>query len=124
LRDRIDLVVDVPASVPSAHDRSPHDSSCEMRTRVMRARKAQRRRFEGAPSTLNASMEGAVLREHCALGCGSTRLLDAAVQKFCLSARGCDRVLRVSRTIADLADSPRIESGHVAEALQYRVVFA
>jgi magnesium chelatase family protein len=124
LRDRIDLVVDVPAIASSAHDGSPHDSSCELRRRVICARQAQRRRFEGAPSTLNASMEGAVLRAHCALRGRSTRLLEAAVQRFCLSARGCDRVLRVSRTIADLEDSPRIESGHVAEALQYRVVFA
>jgi magnesium chelatase family protein len=124
LRDRLDLVVDVPASASGTRGAPRQESSDEIRSRVMRARNTQRRRFEAAPSTLNASMEGAALREHCALGDKSARLLDAAVQKFCLSARGCDRVLRVSRTIADLEESPRIESGHVAEALQYRVDFA
>jgi magnesium chelatase family protein len=125
LRDRIDLVVDVPAA-GRTHNiiTTAEESSCEIRKRVMRARNAQRRRFDAAPSKLNCSMEGAALREHCGLGGESARLLEAAVQKFCLSARGCDRVLRVSRTIADLEDSPGIESGHLAEALQYRVVFA
>jgi magnesium chelatase family protein len=124
LRDRLDLVVDVPASASNTRDVPRRDLSDEIRSRVMRARNTQRRRFEAAPSRLNASMEGVALREHCALGGKSARLLDAAIQRFCLSARGCDRVLRVSRTIADLDDSPRIESGHVAEALQYRVDFA
>jgi magnesium chelatase family protein len=69
----------------------------------------------------NATMEGALLREHCPLNAKSMALLDAAIRKFCLSARGYDRVLRVSRTIADLDSSPRIETEHVAEALQYRI---
>ena len=126
LRDRIDLVVDVPAAASSTRDiiTTAQESSSEIRTRVIRARDTQRRRFEAPGSKLNASLEGAALRAHCALDGKSTRLLAAAIQKFSLSARGCDRVLRVSRTIADLEDSPQIESGHVAEALQYRVVFA
>ena len=80
--------------------------------------------MEPGGSRLNAGMEGAMLREHCALDRTAAKLLEAAIQKFCLSARGCDRVLRVSRTIADLEESPRLNSGHLAEALQYRVVFA
>ena len=66
-------------------------------------------------------MEGAALRAHCALDRKSSKLLEAAIHKFGLSARGSDRVLRVSRTIADLAGSLRIDNGHVAEALQYRL---
>jgi magnesium chelatase family protein len=73
------------------------------------------------PAKVNAAMEGAVLREHCPLGAKSQSLLDTAIRKFCLSARGHDRVLRVSRTIADLAASPHILAEHVAEALQYRI---
>jgi magnesium chelatase family protein len=65
-------------------------------------------------------MEGNELREHCALNQRGTAILDAAIQKFCLSARGCDRVLRVSRTIADVAGEAVVASEHVAEALQYR----
>jgi magnesium chelatase family protein len=69
---------------------------------------------------LNRQMEGSELNQHCSLDERGTAVLEAAIQKFCLSARGCDRVLRVSRTIADLADAPAILAEHVAEALQYR----
>ena len=127
LRDRIDLVVDVPAGSLAARETTPGESSLEIRARVIRARHIQKSRFVVSGlngSRLNAAMEGAALREHCALNARTTKLLDAAVEKFCLSARGYDRVRRVSRTIADLEDSPHIDQGHVAEALQYRVVFA
>ena len=60
------------------------------------------------------------MSEHCRLDERTTHVLEAAIQKFCLSARGCDRVIRVSRTIADLAGAVSISSEHVAEALQYR----
>jgi len=77
-------------------------------------------RFGSASQRLNRQLEGGELTEYCRLDARSTHVLDAAIQKFCLSARGCDRVLRVSRTIADLADSQGIATEHVAEALQYR----
>jgi magnesium chelatase family protein len=121
LRDRIDLVVDVPAVRFSSAENAVEEPSSAIRGRVLASRALQCGRFQDLPSKVNAAMEGALLREHCALGARSTALLDTAIRKFCLSARGYDRVLRVSRTIADLAGSPQIEAEHVAEALQYRI---
>ena len=123
LRDRIDLVVEVPAIGSSVRqDRSANDceTSAAIRRRVVEARQRQQVRFGGASQRLNRQLEGGELTEYCGLDARSTHVLDAAIQKFCLSARGCDRVLRVSRTIADLADSRCIATEHVAEALQYR----
>jgi magnesium chelatase family protein len=121
LRDRIDLVIDVPATGFRTEDAVPEEPSRLVRERVLASRALQQQRFENAPARVNAAMEGALLRAHCPLDAKSTALLDAAIRKFCLSARGYDRVLRVSRTIADLAASPRIQAEHVAEALQYRI---
>jgi magnesium chelatase family protein len=121
LRDRIDLVVDVPAIRFTADEGPAEESSAAIAARVLTAREIQRQRFRTSGIRMNAAMEGAVLREHCALGAKSTGLLEAATRKFCLSARGYDRVLRVSRTIADIAGSPAIEAEHVAESLQYRI---
>jgi magnesium chelatase family protein len=122
LLDRIDLVVEVPAFASTVRESAgpPRESSARIRTRVVDARSHQRRRFGGSSSRLNRQMEGAEFDEHCSLDERGTAVLEAAIQKFCLSARGCDRVLRVSRTIADLADAPAIRSEHVAEALQFR----
>ena len=119
LRDRIDLVVEVPAagSTAAVGDEEP---SSAIRARVRTARARQRDRYGGA--RLNRQLEGAELREHCALNPAAAALLEAALQRFCLSARGCDRVLRVSRTIADLEGEGRIGPRHVAEAVQYRFV--
>ena len=102
-------------------DAAAGEPSEAIRGRVLSSRTIQRQRFGAVAAKVNAAMEGALLREHCPLDARSMTLLDAAVRKFCLSARGYDRVLRVSRTIADLAASPRIATGHVAEALQYRI---
>ncbi len=122
LRDRIDLVVEVPAIGSSVRD-DVGSNGCEssfIRARVVEARTRQRLRFGEASQKLNRQLEGGELSEHCRLDARTTNLMEAAIQKFCLSARGCDRVLRVSRTIADLADYPSIATEHVAEALQYR----
>jgi magnesium chelatase family protein len=125
LRDRIDLVVDVPAAgalVRDDGDRSRREGSAAIRARVVEARRRQHARFGEPQSRLNRQLEGSELHQHCRLDARGTRVLDAAIEKFCLSARGCDRVLRVSRTIADLAGHPTISSLDVAEALQYRLV--
>jgi magnesium chelatase family protein len=123
LRDRIDLVVDVPAigtTVRGAGDSDGPDSSALIRLRVVQARQRQRMRFGDASQRLNRQLEGTELNAWCRLDARTTNVLEAAIQKFCLSARGCDRVLRVSRTIADLAGCADIATEHVAEALQYR----
>lgn len=91
-----------------------------IRARVVEARKRQQARFGEASQRLNRQLEGSEMSEYCRLNVRTTNVLEAAIQKFCLSARGCDRVLRVSRTIADLAGSGAIATDHMAEALQYR----
>ena len=109
LRDRIDLTVDVPAvPVHAITDATPGESSAAVRDRVAAARAAQR----GRPGT-------AVSRRPDAKG---QALLRVAIDRLGLSARGYDRVLKVARTIADLAASESVKADHVAEALQYRLV--
>lgn len=122
LRDRLDLVVDVPAlPVAALVGSTAGESSAALRARVESARRIQQARFEGTPVRVNAELAGKRLRHHCALDEPTSRLLESAAVRLGLSARGYDRVLKVARTIADLAAAARIEPGHVAEALQYRL---
>jgi magnesium chelatase family protein len=122
LRDRLDLVVQVPAIGSSIRDDSMNacDTSAAVRARVLECRSRQRARFGATSARLNSQLEGIELKNYCRLNTAATALLESAIQRFCLSARGCDRVLRVSRTIADLARAHAIDTDHVAEALQYR----
>jgi magnesium chelatase family protein len=123
LRDRLDLVVEVPAIGSSVRDDGhsiQRESSALIRSRVVETRRRQRTRFGESSQRLNRQLEGSELGEHCRLDAHTRDVLEAAIQKFCLSARGCDRVLRVSRTIADLAGRATIATEHLAEALQYR----
>lgn len=120
--DRIDMHLTVHRVEPSQlTDWTPGESSATVRQRVIRARERQRRRFAEHPSvTINAEMHAAELRAYCALEEASASLLRNAIERFGLSARAYHRVLRVARTIADLADSDQIEQVHVAEAVQYQ----
>jgi magnesium chelatase family protein len=119
LLDRIDLHVDVPPVAPgllgAASTGQP--TSAEVRARVARARELQ-----VARGAWNARLRGGALRRHCAPDDGARRLLQAAVEKLGLSARAHDKVLRVGRTIADLAGAEQIAAAHVAEAVQYRAL--
>jgi len=121
LLDRIDLHIDVPP-VPYSEIRKAErgESSESIRTRVRRARQHQARRFDDTPLYANSQMGPDRLREFCDPGESGHRLLEAAVDKFGLSARSCDRILKVARTIADLDGAGELENQHLAEAIQYR----
>ena len=115
LRDRIDLVVQVaPVPARTLSENGQAEASSVIRERVSAAR---RRQIHG----LNARLEGRALREHARPDAAGLQLLEQAAQRFGLSARGHDRVLRVSRTIADLAGQSRVAREHIAEALQFRL---
>ncbi len=123
LRDRIDLIVDVPTvPVGAISDSSPGEPSAVVRARVLRAREAQQARYGEGGARCNADLRGPATARHCRPDTDGRALLRRAVEAFGFSARGYDRVLKVARTIADLAGSEGIASDHVAEALQYRVV--
>ena len=121
LLERIDMHIEVPA-VPYRELRSSRDGaeSRRMREQVLAAREVQRERFGHASTTLNGTMGPRALRKHCTLDEAGEAILRQATTELGLSARAHDKVLRVSRTIADLAGEERITAGHVGEAIQYR----
>jgi magnesium chelatase family protein len=122
LLDRIDIHVEVPAVkyVELASKRTGESSEC-IRRRVVSARVMQAHRFKGRNAVYcNSDMGPAELREFCSLDGGGADLLKNAMGKLGLSARAYDRILKVARTIADLADSGEIRPEHLAEAIQYR----
>jgi magnesium chelatase family protein len=108
--------------VSAIADSTPGESSERVRARVVRARDAQRDRYGSEGPRANADVRGAAAARFCRPDPAGRALLRRAVESFGLSARGYDRVLKVARTIADLARSDGIAADHVAEALQYRVV--
>jgi magnesium chelatase family protein len=123
LRDRIDLIVEVPAvPIAAIADAPPGEPSSVVRQRVIAARRLQQTRYGSDGPRMNADLRGATLEKHCAPDGRSRTLLLNAAKQLGLSARGYDRVLKVARTIADLGASERVEREHVAEALQYRLV--
>lgn len=121
LLDRIDLHIEAPAlSLNELRSDKPGESSAAIRERVEAARTRQQGRFTGSKTVANARMTHAQIRKHCALDSSLGDLLQAAMEQLSLSARAYDRILKVARTIADLADSEKIESKHLLEAIQYR----
>src|SRR5438270_3620161 len=125
LLDRIDIHIDVPAvNYKELRGSASVDGSAQIRDRVMRAREVQLNRFAAAGERIysNAQMGTRQIRACCELSTDCERLLERAMTQQGLSARAHDRILKVSRTIADLEGEPQIESKHIAEAIQYRTL--
>jgi magnesium chelatase family protein len=121
LLDRIDLHVEAPAlSLTELRAGQPGETSAALRTRIAATRGRQHRRFAGSGVTSNARMTHAQIRRHCTLAPALGDLLQQAMERLSLSARAHDRILKVARTIADLASAEDIEAPHLLEAIQYR----
>ncbi|OAB57887.1 magnesium chelatase [Phormidium willei BDU 130791] len=123
LMDRIDLQVVVNRLKPEEIlQPGLGENSASVRSRVKMGRDYASERFSAEPIRCNAEMQRHHLRRWCQLDEASQGLLEAAIRKLGLSARGTDRILKVARTIADLAQADRIEAPHIAEAIQYRTI--
>jgi magnesium chelatase family protein len=121
LLDRIDLHIEAPAlSLAELRTEKPGEASESIRSRIDEARRHQHRRFHGTKTTSNARMTHAQIRKHCPVDASLGDLLQHAMEQLSLSARAYDRILKVARTIADLAGAEHIESTHLLEAIQYR----
>ncbi|MBS1607928.1 MAG: YifB family Mg chelatase-like AAA ATPase [Bacteroidetes bacterium] len=122
LLDRIDLHVEVtPVPFAELSTLKPQQKSSVIRDRVIKARERQEQRYKEQPGVYcNAQMSSKMLKEICVINQVGQTLLKTAMEKLNLSARAYDRILKVSRTIADLSDSDAIKAEHLAEAIQYR----
>jgi magnesium chelatase family protein len=122
LLDRIDLHVEVtPVAFTELSKNGTGENSSFIRDRVIKARDIQAERYKETPGTYsNAQMSSKQLREICIINTAGAALLKKAMERLNLSARAYDRILKVARTIADLADTPEIKVEHLAEAIQYR----
>ncbi len=121
LLDRIDLHVEAPAlSIEELRTEKEGENSITMRERIGRARERQQQRLPESSTPANARMTHSQLRQFCALDDALGNLLQRAMEELSLSARAYDRVRKVARTIADLADSDAIRAPHLLEAIQYR----
>lgn len=121
LLDRMDLIVEVPAlEFDDLKEKPAGESSAEIRGRVDKARAIQRKRYQKSKTVCNAQMGPRELQTACSLSPDCETLMQQAYDAMGLTARSYDRILRVARTIADLAGAETIEPQHLAEAIQYR----
>jgi magnesium chelatase family protein len=123
LRDRLDLIVPVPAvPVHAITDAGPGESTAVVRGRVSAARSAQQKRYGGVTARTNADLRGSIVTKFCSPSPEGRALLRKAIERLGLTARGYERVLKVARTIADLSGQDVVDAEHVGEALQYRLM--
>ncbi len=123
LMDRIDIHIEVPSvDYKKLSSDIPAESSEEIRKRVITARKIQIERFKNEGIYCNGQMKSRHIKKYCKLNSEAKDFLETAMESFGLSARAYTRILKVSRTIADLEDSNSIEAHHISEAVQYRML--
>ncbi len=122
LMDRIDIHIEVPALKVSelADNKAVSESSESIRGRVIKARNIQKERFKGSKIYSNSQMGAKEIKKYCVMDATAEETLKNAIEKLNFSARAYDRILKVSRTIADLAGAEIINAFHIAEAVQYR----
>ncbi len=119
--DRIDIHIEVPpVDFDKLSSKVPSESSAEIKKRVNAARKIQIERLKGSGITCNAKMDAAMTREFCRPTADALVMLEKIFNKLDFSARAYDKILRVSRTVADLENAQHIEASHIAQAVQYR----
>jgi magnesium chelatase family protein len=123
LLDRIDIQVEVPAvKYKELSQNTVSEDSATIRARVNQARDRQLRRFTGRTTFCNAQMSSRDIRKFCQLDATGEKLLENAMSRLGLSARAYTRILKVARTIADLAGEEHVKGAHLAEAIQYRAL--
>ena len=121
LIDRLDIHINVPpVDFENLSGSGKAESSADIKVRVNKARAIQHKRFEGTGIPCNAKMDAAATRKYCKMTDNALFILKTAFKRLSLSARAYDKVLRIARTIADLAESEIIETEHITEAIQYR----
>lgn len=121
LLDRLDLHIEVPpVDFENLSSKIKPESSSEIRKRVNSAREIQIKRYKNSSIKSNAHLPSHLLSEACSLTDSAKKILKIAFEKMKLSARGYDKILKISRTIADLANSEQVTDSHIAEAVQYR----
>jgi len=121
LLDRIDIHIELPSlKYRELTDTEDTEPSSEIKGRVEKTRTAQRERLKTEGIFCNAQMDTRLIKKYCLLNAEAKELLRMAMTELGLSARAYDKILKVSRTIADLAGSENIQAGHISEAIQYR----